>query len=689
MERRWALLAMIAAAVSARAADEPQPVGRWVFAPENVKSNVVVNLAGGVCARLQHQVPFADAGSTKALHFDGGANAVAAGDANDPAGRLVKQFTAEAWVRVDEHRRWSRFVGVVARQQDKRKGWLIGTHYDRHVFSLGTIQKKGEMTDLHSAGGAHPGQWCHVAGTYDGTTMRLFVNGLLAGESTEQSGEALLPTDTPLSMADYHDGAEFYPLKGLLHEVRVYGQALPAETLRAHYLSGNKALGAAPPMIMSGCFGDSMVLQREVLVPVWGQTLPGEEVTVLCAGARATAKADGKGFWRLSLPAMPAGGPFEFVVETPQGRIVYRDVLIGDVWYCAGQSNLAYGTKASPERGLAAQPNPQIRFFTVVRESADKPLPFTGGAWEPCHWGTAKEFSAVGFFFGNRLHAELKVPIGLFNASWGGTPVESWISHEALATLPEMQAALKEKPADLWERSGLFNQMTHPLIPYALRGVVWYQGENNIGNSHQYEQRFGLLIRDWRKRWGLGDFPFYYVQPAPFRYGGAWDYNTAELWDAQRRVLALPNTGMVGTSDATSNLGDNHASNKFRIGERLALWALAKTYGRGDVVCSGPLYRGMSIEGGRVRIAFDYAAGLKARDGKPLDWFTVAGADRRFTNAVAAIEGEAVVVSSPDVPEPAAVRFAWGSTAQPNLVNGAGLPALPFRTDDWPAPAHE
>jgi len=292
----------------------------------------------------------------------------------------------------------------------------------------------------------------------------------------------------------------------------------------------------------------------------------------------------------------------------------------------------------------------------------------------------------VGFFFGRRLHEELEVPVGLFNASWGGTPVESWIARDALRSLPEMRPVLKEQPLDLWERSGLFNQMVHTLIPYALRGVVWYQGENNIGNAHQYEQRFGLMIRDWRRRWGLGDFPFYYVQIAPFRHGGAWDKANAELWDAQRRVLAMPNTGMAVTTDATSNLGDNHASNKFMIGERLALWALAKTYGQKNIVHSGPLYREMKVQGDCIRVSFDCATGLKSRDGKPLDWFTIAGKDRVFSEATARIDAkDTVVVSSPDVKSPVAVRFGWSSAAQPNLVNGVGLPAAPFRTDDWPS----
>ena len=291
----------------------------------------------------------------------------------------------------------------------------------------------------------------------------------------------------------------------------------------------------------------------------------------------------------------------------------------------------------------------------------------------------------------------MKVPVGLFNASWGGTPVESWISRDALETLPEMVPVLEREPDDKWERSGLYDKMIHPLVPFAIRGAVWYQGESNVANAHHYQTRFSLMIRDWRRRWGQGDFPFYYVQIAPFNYGGKFNTACAELWDAQRRTLALPNTGMAVSTDVTST-HDNHASNKLAIGERLALWALAKTYGRKDIVYSGPLYRSMVVDGDRARILFDHVGGgLASRNRKPLDWFSIAGKDRVFHPATATIDpstrsgqassgqaGESVVVRSPKVAQPIAVRFGWSGIAQPNLMNKEGLPASPFRTDDWP-----
>ena len=671
---------------AAALAAEGKPIGQWIFTSPHVKDLEIADAAGNSPAKLARAVPLVKVGETEAMQFDGGANSVApAKDA--PASQLKNKFSAEAWVKLDRFERWSRFAGIMARQNEQRKGWVIGTHYHRFVFSLGT--DKG-MTDLHSGGSAHADNWYHVVGTYDGETMRLYVNGLLVGESKERSGDALLPTDTPFSMVDYHDGAEFYPLKGLLHEVSAYDRVLSGEEIREHYFAKSKLLGAAPPLVMTGCFGDNMLLQSAAKLPVWGECLPGDKIVVRCAGQEATATADDQGMWRTDLPQLEAGGPHVMEIETPHGKIAYKNVAVGEVWFCAGQSNMAWGTRRTSAMSLANKPLPNIRLFTVEREGEAKPANFTGGWWEVCDGGTVAEFAAVGFVFGHRLHEELKVPVGLFNASWGGTPVESWISRDELQKLPEMKAVLEKEADDKWERSGLYNKMVYPLVPYAIRGAVWYQGEGNVGNANHYEERFAMMIGDWRKRWGQGDFPFYYVQIAPFNYGGHWNIACAELWDAQRRSLAMPNTGMAVATDAT-NIGDNHASNKHVIGERLALWALAKTYGRDGIAYSGPLYRTHKIEGDHIRVFFDHSQGLKSRDSKPLDWFTIAGEDQNFVAAEATIETaeksglseDTIVVRSAEVKSPVAVRFAWSGIAQPNFFNKADLPASPFRTDNW------
>jgi sialate O-acetylesterase len=271
------------------------------------------------------------------------------------------------------------------------------------------------------------------------------------------------------------------------------------------------------------------------------------------------------------------------------------------------------------------------------------------------------------------------VPIGLIHTSWGGTPAELWTSRKALEAEPKLKD---------YHGSGLYNGMIAPLIPFGIRGAIWYQGEANIGGAYHYRTLLPTLIRNWRTDWGQGDFPFYIVQIAPYHYNqpGTSDLRRlepcAELWEAQLLThKTVPNTGLVVTTDI-AELGDIHPHNKQEVGRRLALWALAKTYGR-DIAFSGPLYKSASVEGGKIRLTFDYAAGLKSADGKPLSFFTVAGADKKFVPAEAHIDGPAVVVSSKEVAKPVAVRFAWREDATPNLVNGANLPASPFRTDSF------
>jgi sialate O-acetylesterase len=301
------------------------------------------------------------------------------------------------------------------------------------------------------------------------------------------------------------------------------------------------------------------------------------------------------------------------------------------------------------------------------------------------------EFSAVAYYFGRCLHKELGVPLGLLNTSYGGTLCEAWTSLEALQGKADFQPILERrqdavtnnKPGPNYA-ARLYNAMLAPLIPYAIRGAIWYQGESNVPHAFQYRKLFPTMIQDWRRVWGQGDFPFLFVQLAPFRYSGRDIKDCAELWEAQLKTLSVPQTGMAVTMDI-GDVRDIHPKNKQEVGRRLALWALAKTYGK-DMVHSGPLYRSMKIEGDKIRLAFDHiGGGLISRDGQPLADFTVAGEDQQFLPATAVIDGNEVVVHSQAVQAPAAVRFAWYDSAQPNLANKEGLPASPFRTDDWPA----
>ncbi len=678
------------------------------------------------------------------------------------------------------------------------------------------------------------------------------------------------------------------------HKLLKTGLIVSVALLFTFCAQGRKA--AQTTLKPADIFTDHMVLQRQMPVPVWGEARPGTEVTVKINGQTKTARADQSGKWLVRLDPMKAGGPFTMTITGSGKTITLKDVLLGEVWLCSGQSNMTMPVKGWPPNATilnSAQEieqahYPEIRLFTVKRNVAVVPQDSLTGAWQPCTPQTVADFSATAYFFGRKLYRELHVPIGLIHSSWGGTPAEAWVEANCLSSLPQyrdvktrleriipQEQRLKAwlgrlKKIDLsnidkqtfwtqqkfndqtfaaetlddstwpvmklpkyWEDSALgqfdgvvwfrkeitlpeawsgqdlqlslgpiddmdrvyfngrevgqhlqpglwqlkrvytvpgklvkkgknviavlvidthgggglhgrfgqlkitpvnhqtsplslsgswrylpvaeirgstlylfgadkqsyfsrpklslplgshtptvlFNAMIHPLIPFAMRGVIWYQGESNVGRAKQYRALFTALINCWRRLWGQGDFPFYFVQIAPFDYGP--HAHSELLREAQFKTLALKNTGMVVTTDI-GNPQNVHPANKQAVGDRLALWALAKTYGRHGIVFSGPLYKGMKKEGNKIRLFFDYAAsGLVARGGR-LTNFIIAGKDRRFYPALAKIEDSTVVVWSPKVSDPQAVRFGWNNTAQPHLFNKAGLPASPFRTDHWP-----
>ena len=431
---------------------------------------------------------------------------------------------------------------------------------------------------------------------------------------------------------------------------------------------------------------DNMVLQRGMPVPIWGWADKGEEVTVAIAGQTKTAKAGDDGRWKVVLDKLEVGQPLEMTVKGSSGNaITLKNILVGEVWVCSGQSNMEMGIgmcdKAKEE--IAAANYPEIRLLMAPNVKAAQPANDTTAKWAPCTpqsvaadgWGG---FSALAYYFGRQLHKELKVPIGLIDTTWGGTPAEFWTSRKALESNPSL------KPLAQGEASCLYNGMIAPLIPYAIRGAIWYQGESNAGQAYLYRTLFPAMIANWRADWGQGDFPFGFVQLAPFRYGGQNPANWAELCEAQRLTLdASPNSGMAVTTDI-GNVKDIHPTNKQEVGRRLALWALAKTYGKSDLVYSGPIYKSMAAEGNKIRLQFDHlGGGLKTSDGKPLVEFTIAGADQKFVPAVAEIDNNSVVVHADTVAQPVAVRYAWRDDTQPNLANKEGLPASPFRTDAW------
>lgn len=627
----------------------------------------------------------------------------------------------------------------------------------------------------------------------------------------------------------------------------------------------------------AGIFGDNMVLQRNMEVPVWGWSDPGDDVVVTARDQSISAKADKDGRWMVKLKPMDVGKSFELTIKGSHNEIAFKNVVVGEVWICSGQSNMEWTVNRSgnPENEKAAANHPMIRHIKVQRQiSTKRELNAETTGWQVCSPQTAGEFTAVGYYFGRHLNKELNVPIGLINTTWGGTIVEAWTSGTSLKThpdfaeriaeietdetsLPELEkkyevelaawqkqldAVMKEVASKTvpsttgsdtkskwesinapghWETQGhprfngfawyhktvevpeawvgkelmlsvarcddsdttfvngtkvgttvlnhnalrnypvasnlvddnsvditvcvqdtggaggihgkaeelklglkgsdesinlagkwdfkidealaklpprpnpprfsspnnptaLFNAMVNPLIPYAFKGTVWYQGEANASRAKQYQTLFPLLIEDWRKEWKR-DFPFYWVQLANFMAPSqtpteaAW----AELREAQSMTRKLPQTGEAVIIDI-GDRGNIHPKNKQDVGKRLALHALAKDYGK-KVVYSGPRYKSMTVDGNKIRLDFDFADGLKASDNEQLHYFSIAGEDKKFVWADAKIDGNTIVVSSDEVKEPVAVRYAWANNPEGcNLTNDSGIPASPFRTDSWP-----
>lgn len=413
-----------------------------------------------------------------------------------------------------------------------------------------------------------------------------------------------------------------------------------------------------------------MVLQRDMPIPVWGWAAAGEKVTITIGASSATATADADGKWKVSLPAMQADGKTYSLKVVGNNTVTLEDILIGDVWVGSGQSNMEWqlrNTNGAAEAIDAAQ-YPEIRLFHVKKVQKKEPADDVEvtAHWAMCTPKSVPAFSGVLYYFGRKVHEEVDVPVGLINSSWGGSPIEPW-------TVTDKSSG------------GMYNGMIAPLQPFGVRGTIWYQGETNVirKNGLAYFDKTKDLVEGWRKTWN-SELPFYFVQIAP--WSGA-QYEAGQLpalWEAQTASLKLPRTGMAVTTDLVDNIADIHPRNKLDVGNRLARWALAKTYGMQDIVYSGPLFRSMKVDGKSIRIEFAHAAGgLKTRDNAPLSEFQVAGADGKFVDAEAKIDGQSVLVSSPEVAEPKNVRFGWHKLATPNLVNSEGLPASPFQTNNW------
>lgn len=442
---------------------------------------------------------------------------------------------------------------------------------------------------------------------------------------------------------------------------------------------------------------NDMVLQRNQSVPIWGWDAPKTQVSVSFKGQQLNALVDDSGYWKVTFKALSASNqPSEMIIKG-SNSIILKNILVGEVWLCSGQSNMEYPMKhkyAKPRRSvdstvLELSANyPEIRLFKVEKVLSDT---LTTSGWKACSdSATIGNFSAIGYYFARNLQRELNVPIGMIQSAWGGTRIEPWTSEEMYANLPAFKDFFNQQPILIsGVRAGKnYQSMVKPLAPFALKGVLWYQGESNamINDDLFYADKMQALVEGWRKAWGT-EMSFYSVGLAPYSYTKRKDKiphtseTLAKFWEAQQQSLKIPNTAMVWTNDLVDNLSDIHPPYKWEIAKRLSDLSLNRDYDIKSKACSGPVFQSMKVKRNEIYLNFNDAEGLKSSDGKPLNWFAIAGSDGIFEPAEAKIKGNKVVVSNPKIANPKQVRFAWDETAQPNFINAAGLPAVPFRTN--------
>jgi sialate O-acetylesterase len=475
-------------------------------------------------------------------------------------------------------------------------------------------------------------------------------------------------------------------------------------------------------------FTDNAVLQRDKPVPVWGTASAGEKISVTFDGQTVETTADVSGKWSVNLAARPARNEGTLLIIKGNNTVTLSNVVVGEVWLASGQSNMEWNLKVTADAATDIPDSvnfPLIRHIKIGKKVAEQPTTVASGSWQVSGPETAGSFSAVGYYFAKDLYQRLDVPVGIIGSNWGGTPIESWINAEAYEPIPALAATVKlrweqrlaayptrkakydidivawekeqaaakaanapfnkQRPSPPWgighptTPSGLYNGMIHPLVPYALRGVIWYQGEANAGRANEYQTLFPALVTGWRTQFAQGDFPFYWVQLANFRdpVGTTWAF----LREAQTMTLSLPNTGQAVTIDI-GNVTDIHPRNKKDVGRRLARIALARDYGF-NVVTSGPVMEKAAREGSDFKVTFKHTDGGLMTPINPLVGFELAGADKVFKPASARIDGNTVIVTNAEIPAPVAVRYAWRDAPPAGLFNGEGLPAVPFRSDTW------
>lgn len=445
-----------------------------------------------------------------------------------------------------------------------------------------------------------------------------------------------------------------------------------------------------------------MVLQQKKKVVIWGTAAPNEKISVAFANQIKTTIADNKGNWLVKLKPMQASFTAREMIIKGNNTIILKNILVGEVWLCSGQSNMEYALRKysdyknlpegsrPPEDDLNTANNPNIRIF-LDRRKYMEPSPEHLG-WDTAIGRPLVDFSAVAYYFAKDLYTKLHVPIGMISAAVPGSRIEPWIQSSKLELEPHLKNGkiLNKLSTDDGDSGKFYNTMIQPLIPFTLKGMLWYQGESNcfLGENIRYAYKLKTLIESWRNDWQDKKMPFYFVQIAPYNYSASKDRPLSaetlpEFWEAQALLLNLKNTALISITDLVDNTTDLHPKNKWEIGRRLSLLAANKTYGQQNIVCSGPVYQKMKIINNSIEISFsNTGSGLTTRDGKPLSWFSIAGADGKFVPAKAVIQGNKAIVSAPEVQHPYSVRFGWNEAAQSNFINKEGLPAVPFRSDN-------
>lgn len=460
---------------------------------------------------------------------------------------------------------------------------------------------------------------------------------------------------------------------------------------------------ATAQLKIAEAFSDNMVLQRDKSVTIWGRATAGSAVTLQFAGQQKQTVADTAGKWTVVLSPLKLSATPQDLTVTSTETITLHNILIGDVWLCSGQSNMEYPLDrkmkryAAPKKGtdeaeaaLTETKPDGIRYLYVEKNLNKYPVLPTKG-WVNGNDTIVRYVSSIGYFFAKDIYAKTGVPIGIISDSWGGTRIEQWQpawSYERSAIFKDSVTGPNFK-IDGMHPGQMFKGLMEPLIPFTIKGVLWYQGESNamVEDQKTYPDKFELFVNTWRSLFQDKKLPFYYVQIAPYLYTARKDKKPhspellPQFWEAQTKSLLLKNTGMVVTTDLVDNLSDIHPSYKWTVGRRLALWALERDYKIKQVAVSGPMYKSAKVKKNTVLLSFTHTgSGLASSDGNALTWFSIAGEDGKFVTATAVIEGNKVIVSSPEVNKPKYVRFAWDEKAQPNLMNKEGLPAVPFRT---------